>query len=120
MRNGHGSKSEKMIIIEPDEFNEVVKRVHGLLVKRAESAHERAEEHPSPRAERRDDEASKDAAAFVHMIHLIEQMTGEIEGLREVLEGIKNGEVESITSDDAPEQPWGPEMFSGKRTRFLN
>ena len=118
MSSGRGSKSDRMIVLQPEEFNDAMRRVHGLLVKRAESARERAEEHPSVRSERRDDEASKDAAAFVHMMHLIQQMTEEVEGLREVLEGVRSGEVESITSDRV--SAWGPEMFSTDKKGYVN
>lgn len=111
MSNGP-NKSEEMqlITMDPEEFNQVLKRLHEFLLKRAEKAKEKKSLKPSHRAEVSHIEAAKDVFVLVHMIELVEHMSGEISELRAILSAMGADEVDSPV----------PEMFSSKKTGYLN
>lgn len=99
--------------MDPEEFNDVVKRVHTFLIHRVEKAKEKRVEKPSPKSERQHVEATKDAFVFVHMMQLIEQMSEEISDLRDILDSISDsGERKSPVSSF--------EMFSKPKKFFPN
>ncbi len=115
MSDGHKSssseKESRLITLSPEEFGQVVRRVHDFLVHRAERARTRKGSHPSERAAARHVEASKDAFVFVHMMELIEHLSNEIVGLRQALAVV--GEVRA--SGSGP-----PALFSSKKTDLPN
>ncbi len=113
MPSGPENKPEEkqMVVLSPEEFNAVVKRVHEFLLFRTEKARAKKEAKPSDRAESKHLEAAKDVFVFVHMLELIEHMAAEIADLRGMLAamGVENQEVEL------------PEMFAvAKKTGYLN
>lgn len=99
MSNGHEKPQEKVIItMDPEEFNEVVKRVHSFLLNRVEKAKEKKDAKPSERSSEKHIEAAKDVFVFVHMMQLIEQMSEEISDLRDIIESVGNQEQRSNVS----------------------
>ncbi len=100
----------QLINLKPEEFNSIVQRVHGLLVRRIERAHARKQAHPSERSASNYIEVSKDAVVFVHMMKLIEHMSYEIGDLRQMLTALG---ASKGTSDL-------PELFGPKKTNLPN
>jgi hypothetical protein len=113
MSDGRKNKPDemKLITVDPEEFNDIVKRVHGLLVNRVEKAKDRKDAKPTKRADKNHVEAAKDAFVFVHMMELIEHMSSEISDLREIIAGLGEAQQEGLDL---------PDMFSPKKTHFLN
>lgn len=111
-------KPLKLITLDPDEFNRVVKRVHEFLLKRADKAATKWREQPSEKNEEKCEETAKDVFALVHMLELIEHMTGEISDLRSMLEDANEHIEMHHSSDDTLDGV--PEMFSIKKTDYLN
>jgi len=104
-------KEKKLITVDPEEFNEIVKRIHKLLVSRADNAKDKKEMRPTKKSRSNHVEAAKDAFVFSHMIELIEHMSHEISNLREML----------TSFNDVPEMgPDLPDVFAPKKTHFLN
>ena len=101
------------IILDPEEFNKVAQRLQTFLHKRVEKAREKKEAHPSDRLKENHIETAKEAFVFVHLTQLIEHMAQEITVLREMLAAI--GE-----EHEALNELGLPEMFSGKKSGFLN
>jgi hypothetical protein len=114
MSSGHEIKQTgvRLITLEPEEFNRVVKRVHDLLVRRMESARKRSGGRPTDKAERNHVEAAKDHFVFTRMMELIEHMSGEISDLQDIL-AANEPEQESDPTEL-------PEMFAPKKTNFIN
>jgi hypothetical protein len=79
-----------------------------MLVKRADRAKARKDACSTKRSASRYIEASKDLFVFVHMIELIDHMSGEIGELRETISML------GVDEDDAPQ------MFAGSRTNLPN
>ena len=103
----------KLITLDPEEFNEVVKRVHAFLLSRVENAKVKKDLRPTVRTETNHIETAKDVYVFVQMMDLIEHMSAEISDLREI--------ISAVGANRQADQELGlPEMFAGKRTKFLN
>ena len=98
------------ISMDHEEFGDVCRRVHEMLLSRAEKAKNRRDVRPTSRSEKNHIEAAKDAFAFSHMMELVEAMSEEISNLREIV----------ITSGEMRESSETPEMFSGPKKKFLN
>jgi len=105
-------KQIDVITVDQDEFNEVLKRVHKMLISRANKAKDKNLAHPSPLNNDKHIEAVKDAYALVHMMELVEYMSEEITDLREMI--MLTGDVEENQTTSTPE------MFSQNKTHFLN
>lgn len=111
MSNGHEVEKEKQLItIDQEEFNEVLKRVHNILLNRAERAQVKKIAKPCKKTEERHIETVKDVFALTHMVELVEHMTEEIAELREALEfeGNRKSTVRSF------------EMFSTAKKEYIN
>jgi len=109
MSSGHELKEKKLITVDPEEFNEIVKRIHGLLLSRSEKAKDKKEMRPTRRSMSNHVEAAKDAFVFSHMIELIEHMSSEISNLRDMMSNF--GDMSG---------PDLPDVFSPKKTNFPN
>jgi len=109
MTSAYGSK--QVITVDQEEFGTVLKRVHQLLIDRAERAQAKKIAKPTPKAEAKHVEAIKDVFALVYMMELVEHMTEEIADLREVLT-LEGAQVEDTSSV--------PEMFAQSKARFIN
>ena len=103
----------KIVTVDPEEFNEIVKRVHEMLSNRMEKAREKKDMRPTKRSYKNHVEAAKDVYVFAHMIQLIEHMSHEISDLRDMLS------VSGDFEDDGPSAVI-PDMFSAKKTNYLN
>jgi N-glycosylase/DNA lyase len=102
-----------LVTLDPEEFNDVVKRVHSFLLSRAERAKEKKELKPSNKTQSNHVEAAKDVFVFVHMMELIEQMSEEISDLRDILSAMGGGpEEKSVVSSF--------DMFSSNKKHFVN
>jgi hypothetical protein len=100
----------QLITIDEEEFNDVLKRVHELLLSRVERAHTKKLAKPSKRAEEKHIETVKDVFALTHMIELVEHMTEEIAELRELVD-FENRHSTAVSSF---------EMFSGNKKDYVN
>lgn len=111
MSNGHENKQEEVTLVslDPEEFDQVVKRVHNFLLKRVTKAKEKKDAKPSERAADKHVEAAKDVFVFVHMIELIEHMSERIAELQGIIAG--EGPTTNLEV---------PEMFSLKKGSYLN
>ncbi len=103
----------KIVTVDPEEFNEIVKRVHEMLSNRMDRAKEKKEMRPTKRSYKNHVEAAKDVYVFAHMIQLIEHMSHEISDLREMLSTVGDFVDEGPNADM-------PNMFSSKKTSYLN
>jgi hypothetical protein len=112
MSNGHDVKPAEVITVDQDEFNEVLKRVHRLLISRADKAKDKNIAHPTALNDAKHIEAVKDVFALVHMMELVEYMSEEIADLREMLT-LEGKLVEDETGST-------PEMFSQSKAKFIN
>lgn len=97
--------------LDQEEFNSVVKRVHEMLLVRAEKANDRKKTRPTPRSISKHVEAAKDVYVFIHMMELIEHMSHEISDLREMLSAIGDVEDEDTRMSD---------IFSAKKKNYIN
>ena len=106
------TKKIEVVTVDQDEFNDVLKRVHRMLISRAEKARDKHLAHPTPLNDTKRIDAVKDVYALVHMMELVEYMSEEITDLRELmhLEEQLEGNVTTET----------PEMFSQDKTKFIN
>jgi len=107
----------RIVTVDPEEFNEIVKRVHEMLANRMEKAKEKKETRPTKRSRKNHVEAAKDVHVFSHMIKLIEHMSHEISNLRDMLSSI--GEF-TDGGPDMSEGPGVPEMYTSKKTSYPN
>lgn len=100
----------QLITIDEEEFNEVLKRVHGILINRVERAQAKKLAKPCKKTEERHIETIKDVFALTHMMELVEHMTEEIADLRDMLElqQTRKNNVQSF------------EMFSAQKKDFVN
>jgi hypothetical protein len=74
-----------VVTLDQDEFNKVCRRVHFMLMSRAEKAREKKEKRPTKRSNQNYIEASKEIFVFVHLMELVESMAEEITDLRSIL-----------------------------------
>lgn len=102
-----------LVTLDPEEFNDVVKRVHTFLLNRAERAKEKKEIQPSERAQSKHIEAAKDVFVFVHMMELIENMSEEISDLRDILAASGGLEEENSVVSSF-------NMFSTNKKHYVN
>jgi hypothetical protein len=105
------TKKIEVVTVDQDEFNEVLKRVHQMLISRAEKARDKNIAHPTERNDEKRIEAIKDVYALVHMMELVEHMSEEITDLRELMHLEESDE--NVTTET-------PEMFSQSKTKFMN
>lgn len=112
MSDGPKSKPEelRLITLDPEEFNSVVRRVHEMLSGRVDKAKASKDAKPTRRREGKHVEAAKDLFVFVHMMELIEHMSSEIADLREAMVAL------GVHADEDEI----PEMYSAKKTPYMN
>jgi hypothetical protein len=107
-----------VVTMDQNEFNKVCKRVHAMLLSRAEKARGKKEKKPTKKSAETHIETSKDVFVFVHLLELVENMTEEISDLRNIISQVAGDE-------DFEEEPknvtkgW-PEMFSTNKKRYVN
>lgn len=102
------------ITMDPEEFNEVCKRLNQMLTSRVEKAWQKKSKTPSNKAVKNHVEAAKEAFAFIHLLDLVEHMSQEIFELRQEVEVLGGDE---IFEDDEP----APQAFSGPaKKNYLN
>lgn len=102
-----------LVTLDPEEFNDIVKRVHEFLLARAQKAKEKKEAKPSDRASENHIEAAKDVYVYVHMMELIERMSEEISDLRDILTSMGGiEEPRSVVSSF--------DMFSKNKKHYVN
>jgi hypothetical protein len=101
------------ITMDPEEFNEVCKRLNQLLSSRVEKAWEKKSRRPSKRSADNHIEAAKEAFAFIHLLDLVEHMSNEIYELRQ--------EVDTLSEMDEDDDTPPSQVFSGpQRKQYLN
>jgi len=102
------------ITMDPEEFNEVCKRLNQMLTSRVEKAWQKTSKTPSSKAVQAHVEAAKEAFAFIHLLDLVEHMSEEIFELRQEVDALTGDE--NFDDDDPP-----PQAFSGpSRKHYLN
>jgi hypothetical protein len=118
MSNGQEKTEEmKLVTLDPEEFDAVVKRVHVLLLHRLHRAKIKKDNKPSERSDENHIESAKDVFVFVHMLDLIEHMSAEISDLRDLVTSMGG----DINAPRDPEEGLGfPELFTGSRTKYKN
>lgn len=108
-----------VVTLDQEEFNKVCKRVHSLLMSRADKAREKKENRPSKKSTVNHIEASKEVFVFVHLLELVENMTEEISDLRAII-----SQVTGVEEDEQEERPNPtknvPEMFTMNKKNYLN
>ena len=104
-------EANELITVDPEEFNEILKRLHSMLITRAETARAKKEASPSEKNDSNHVEAIKDAFALTHLMQLVDAMTEEITDLRELLQ-----------FDAVEENPIvrPSKLHISKKTTFLN
>lgn len=110
MSGGRKEKRQEtlMITLDPEEFNEVTKRLHQKLQDQLQEAKERRDKRATKQAVSDHVEAAKELFVLVHMMELIDHLTEEVATMRENIE--KAAELD----------PDMPELFAPKRTDYLN
>jgi hypothetical protein len=99
------------ITIDPEEFNEVCKRLNKMLHSRLERAWQKKSRRPSSRTVKNHVEAAKEAFAFIHLLDLIEHMSQEIYELRQ----------EVGAGDEFEEETEGMGVFSNSpKKNYMN
>lgn len=113
MSSGREKEDKILITLDPQEFNEVVKRVHTFLMKRVDKAKQKKKTRPSDRADNNHIEAAKDVFVFVHMMELIDHMSEEITELRDIITAMGGMEERESTISSF-------EMFAKSKKSYLN
>lgn len=102
------------VTMDTEEFEAVLERVHRQLFDRAKEAQEAKEKSGSEEDTKAHIEAAKDVFVVVHLIELVEHLSGEVSELRSVVEEMGGVEIEV----EALEQ--FPQMFSAPTGSFMN
>lgn len=113
MSDGHKIEEKRLVTVDPEEFNEIVKRVHEFLVSRADKAKEKKDTRPTAKADQIYIENVKDAYVFAHMVELIEHMSEEISDLRDILASVGGFEDQKSAVSSF-------ELFSADKKNYIN
>lgn len=113
MSGGQNKKEPQLVTVTTEEFGEICQRVHKFLLDRADEAKGRRDKRATKKNVEDHLEFSKDVFAFVHLMELVDNMTTEIQELRDIINAI------GMDADPDGDEDL-PELYSAPKKQFLN